>query len=97
MPRGAQQMWQAEYYFLDGEVTLNQTEGYASYELMVVPKSWAEITSDLNQPPNSRMGVVRYGHVRDSGTDGAPVPQYLTRQTPPDPRTVAQRSQVMEG
>jgi RNA polymerase sigma factor (sigma-70 family) len=94
LPRGAQQMWQAEFYYLDGEVTLNQNEGAADYDLMVMAKTWSQVTDDLNQNPDARNGVVRYGKVRDNGGDGAPVPQYLTRGVPSDPRSVAQRSAV---
>jgi len=32
--------------------------------------------------------------VRDTGTDGAPVPQYCTRQSPADPAQVPQKSMV---
>jgi hypothetical protein len=39
-------------------------------------------------------GIVRYGLVRDTGTDAAPVPQYLTRSTPANVATVPQHSQV---
>lgn len=38
--------------------------------------------------------MIRYGLVRDTGKDTAPVPQYVTRETPTDPATVAQRSRV---
>ncbi|MEU6004205.1 hypothetical protein ABZ837_41160 [Streptomyces sp. NPDC047197] len=79
LPDGAQQMWQNEYLYLDGEVTLRQNERGADYNLIVQPTSWAEITADITQPPDPARGVVRYGHVRDTGTDAAPVPQYLNR------------------
>jgi hypothetical protein len=37
---------------------------------------------------------VRYGIVRDTCTDAAPVPQYLTRSTPADPTSIAQHSVI---
>ncbi|WP_159106715.1 hypothetical protein [Streptomyces rishiriensis] len=39
-------------------------------------------------------GARRYGLVRDTGRDDAPVPQYVTRETPSDPATAPQRSDV---
>ncbi|MBC9718819.1 sigma-70 family RNA polymerase sigma factor [Streptomyces sp. TRM66268-LWL] len=88
LPEGAQQMWQNEYVWIDGTVTLHQNERGADYNLYVQPSSWQAVTDDVR----TREGVVRYGLVRDTGTDKAPVPQYLTRSTPADPATVAQHS-----
>lgn len=79
LPEGAQQMWQNEYFYVDGEVTLRQNERGADYNLIVQPTGWAEVTADIIQPPDPARGVVRYGYVRDSGNDAAPVPQYLNR------------------
>ncbi|MFF1695229.1 RNA polymerase sigma factor [Streptomyces sp. NPDC058257] len=79
LPEGAQQMWQNEYYYLDGEVTLRQNERGADYNLIVQPTGRAAVTGDIIQPPDPARGVVRYGRVRDTGTDAAPVPQYLNR------------------
>jgi hypothetical protein len=39
-------------------------------------------------------GAIRYGLVGGNGTDTAPVPQYVTRETAADPATVPQRSRV---
>ncbi|MFE6157994.1 RNA polymerase sigma factor [Streptomyces sp. NPDC056486] len=79
LPEGAQQMWQNEYYYVDGEVTLRQNERGADYNLIVQPTDRAAVTGDITQPPDPARGVVRYGYVRDTGTDAAPVPQYLNR------------------
>lgn len=92
LPDGTQQMWQNEYFYLDGAVTLNQNERGASYGLTVMPSSWDKVTEDVRYGPPQ--GAIRYGLVRDHGKDTAPVPQYVTRQTPADPATVAQRSRV---
>jgi len=94
VPAGAQQMWQNEYYYLDGTVTLHENEDYTDYNLSVTPVMWADVTANIDTAPNPSKGIVRYGIVRDTGTDAAPVPQYLTRSTPADPTTVAQRSIV---
>jgi RNA polymerase sigma factor (sigma-70 family) len=97
VPSGAQQMWQVEYYYLHGEVTLNHNErsgGSADYDLAVSPTSWNGVTQDLRHAPDYSRGIIRYGYVRDTGSDGAPVPQYLTRSTPSDPSGVPQRSSV---
>ncbi|MFD3572985.1 hypothetical protein [Streptomyces sp. NPDC058644] len=59
--------------------TLGQNERGADHNLVVEPTGWAEITGDITQPPDPARRVVRYGHVRDTGTDAAPVPQYLNR------------------
>ncbi|MEU6374773.1 sigma-70 family RNA polymerase sigma factor [Streptomyces sp. NPDC046909] len=92
LPEGAQQMWQNEYFYLDGTVTLNQNERGADYGLIVFPSTWEEAEKDIQYGPPQ--GAIRYGLVRDNGKDTAPVPQYVTRATPADPATVAQRSRV---
>lgn len=91
LPSGALQMWQAEYYYLDGSVTLNSTShSNAPYSLEISSATWQNVHDDLATPPSPSVSqsAVRYGIVRDAGCDAAPVPQYLTRATPPDPTTV---------
>ncbi|AXE88974.1 sigma-70 family RNA polymerase sigma factor [Streptomyces sp. Go-475] len=92
LPPGTQQMWQNEYFYLDGTVTLTQNERGCDYGLAVFPSSWEAVDKDINEGPDQ--GAIRYGLVRDTGTDSAPVPQYVTRATPADPATVPQRSRV---
>lgn len=92
LPDGTQQMWQNEYFYVDGTVTLNQNERGASYGLIVFPSTWDEATRDITTGP--AQGAIRYGLVRDNGKNTAPVPQYVTRATPADPATVPQRSRV---
>ncbi|WP_173086500.1 RNA polymerase sigma factor [Phytohabitans rumicis] len=97
LPAGAQQFWQAEYFYLDGEVTLHNNERGADYNLTVRAVTWDDVAAEIATPPPAdpvAAGWVRYGLVRDTGTDAAPVPQYLTRQTPSDPATVPQSSKV---
>jgi len=94
LPAGAQQMWQNEYFYLDGTVVLHQNQGWPSVGLIVEPRTWQQITDDVDTAPTATNGVLRYGLVRDTGNDGAPVPQYLTRDTPTDPATVPQQSAV---
>lgn len=95
IPAGAQQMWQDEFFYIDGTVTLHLNEtGPADYNLGVRASSWDLITTDVNKGPGSSAGYVRCGLVRDTGGDDAPVPQYLTRSTPADPMSVPQRSAV---
>ncbi|HKT05632.1 MAG TPA: hypothetical protein VJT31_39470, partial [Rugosimonospora sp.] len=94
LPGGAQQMWGFEYYYLDGQVTLHNNEWNTDYDLAVQPESAGDISTELGTRPGTDYDYVRYGLVRDTGTDGAPVPQYVTRATPADPTTVAQHSQV---
>lgn len=85
-------MWQNEYFHLDGTVTLTVNERGADYGLSVFPTTWAAVEKDLTTGP--AQGAIRYGLVRDTGKDSAPVPQYLTRATPADASTVPQRSRV---
>ncbi|MGW1759864.1 RNA polymerase sigma factor [Streptomyces mirabilis] len=92
LPSGTQQMWQNEYFWIDGTVTLHQNEGPADYNLFVQTSTWDKVTEDVRTGP--AQGVIRYGLVRDNGEDTAPVPQYLTRSNPADPATVSRRSQV---
>jgi RNA polymerase sigma factor (sigma-70 family) len=92
LPPGTQQMWQNEYFYLDGTVTLTQNERGCDYGITVFPSDWATVDKDVNEGP--AQGAIRYGLVRDTGTDSAPVPQYVTRATPADPATVPQRSRV---
>ncbi|MFF4350915.1 RNA polymerase sigma factor [Streptomyces sp. NPDC001530] len=93
LPSGTQQMWQNEYFYLDGTVTLTQNERGCDYGLIVFPSSRDEVTKDITTGP--AQGAIRYGLVRDNGKDTAPVPQYLTRSTPTDPATVPQHSDVV--
>ncbi|MFF6954000.1 RNA polymerase sigma factor [Streptomyces iakyrus] len=92
LPPGTQQMWQNEYFYLDGTVTLTQNERGCDYGLIVFPSDREAVVRDINEGPAD--GALRYGLVRDTGTDRAPVPQYVTRGTPADPATVPQRSRV---
>ncbi|MER6355689.1 sigma-70 family RNA polymerase sigma factor [Streptomyces sp. NPDC001634] len=95
LPPGAQQMWQNEYYYLDGSVTLHLNETQADYNLDVLPSSWQQTADDIASPPApDSADRERYGLVRDTGRDDAPVPQYTTRSTPTDAGTVPQRSVV---
>ncbi|MFJ8468390.1 RNA polymerase sigma factor [Streptomyces swartbergensis] len=92
LPPGAQQMWQNEYFYVDGTVTLTQNERGCDYGIAVFPSNWEAVDKDVNEGPDQ--GAIRYGLVRDTGTDSAPVPQYVTRSAPADPATVPQRSRV---
>jgi hypothetical protein len=92
LPAGTQQMWQNEYFYLDGSVTLTQNERGCDYGLIVFPSTWDAVHKDILTGP--AQGAIRYGLVRDNGKDTAPVPQYVTRSDPADPATVPQRSRV---
>ncbi|MFI6856279.1 RNA polymerase sigma factor [Streptomyces sp. NPDC050416] len=92
LPPGTQQMWQNEYFYVDGTVTLTQNERGCDYGIAVFPSNWEAVEKDVDTGPAH--GAIRYGLVRDTGTDSAPVPQYVTRATPADPATVPQRSRV---
>lgn len=95
LPEGAQQMWQDEFFYLDGQVTLTNHERGSDYNLVIHPVTRADITAGLRRAPGSAPDVVRYGLVRDTGDDSAPVPQYLTRARPADPvAEVPQRTRV---
>lgn len=92
LPPGTQQMWQSEYFYVDGRVTLTLNERGADYNLFVSPTTWDAVENDVTTGPGR--DTIRYGLVRDTGKDDTPVPQYVTRATPSDPATVAQRSRV---
>ncbi|MFJ7074422.1 sigma-70 family RNA polymerase sigma factor [Streptomyces sp. NPDC098781] len=92
LPDGTQQMWQNEYFYIDGSVTLNQNERGADYGVIVFPSTWEAAEQDVRTGPDQ--GALRYGQVRDNGKDTAPVPQYVTRATPADPATVPLGSRV---
>jgi hypothetical protein len=92
LPDGTQQMWQNEYFYVDGDVTLTVNERGADYGVSVFPTTWDAVTEDITTGP--AQGVIRHGLVRDTGTDAAPVPQYVTRANPADPATVPQDSRV---
>ncbi|TQJ56038.1 RNA polymerase sigma factor [Streptomyces sp. SLBN-115] len=92
LPSGTQQMWQNEYFYLAGSVTLTVNERGADYGLNVFPTTWDAVEKDVTSGPGR--GAGRYGLVRDTGEDDTPVPQYLTRETPADPATVPQTSRV---
>jgi RNA polymerase sigma factor (sigma-70 family) len=92
LPEGTQQMWQNEYFYVDGTVTLHVNERGAAYDLSVFPTDWEAVNKDITTGPDQ--GAIRYGLTRDNGKDTAPVPQYVTRSRPADPATVPQRSKV---
>ncbi|MEU9411571.1 sigma-70 family RNA polymerase sigma factor [Streptomyces sp. NPDC048281] len=92
LPAGAQQMWQNEYYYVDGSVTFTVNERGADYGVSVFPSTWDAAEKDVLYGPAD--GAIRYGLVRDDGKDSAPVPQYVTRSAPSDPATVPQKSVV---
>ncbi|NUT27339.1 MAG: sigma-70 family RNA polymerase sigma factor [Streptomyces sp.] len=92
LPSGTQQMWQNEWFYLDGSVILTVNERGADYGLSVFPSDWNAVNKDINLGPPD--GAIRYGLVRDTGKDDTPVPQYLTRATPADAATVPQQSGV---
>ncbi|MFD4562665.1 sigma-70 family RNA polymerase sigma factor, partial [Streptomyces sp. NPDC058469] len=92
LPTGTQQMWQNEYFYVDGSVTLTVNERGADYGLNVFPTTWDAVDQDVTTGP--AQGATRYGLTRDTGKDNTPTPQYVTRTTPADPATVAQRSRV---
>lgn len=85
-------MWQNEYFYVDGTVTLTQNERGCDYGVTVFPQNWNAVNEDIMTGPDQ--GVMRYGLVRDTGTDATPVPQYVTRGTPADPATVPQASRL---
>jgi hypothetical protein len=85
-------MWQNEYFYVDGSVTLTVNERGADYGITVFPSTREAVEEDMAYGPPQ--GAIRYGLVRDTGGDDTPVPQYVTRETPADPATVAQRSRV---
>jgi RNA polymerase sigma factor (sigma-70 family) len=104
LPEGAQQMWQNEYFYLDGTVTLTNhqradREHPADYGFVVSAVTHEEVVADITTVPHPDGGPVRYGIVRDTtGDDAAPVPQYLTRARPEYPAfEVAQLSDVLDG
>lgn len=92
LPRGHQQMWQNEFFYLDGSVTLHNNEGGTDVDLSVQPRTWSEVWADLTTRPDPAKAIVRYGLTRDTGDDRAPVPQYVTRSA--DPADVRQKSVI---
>ncbi|MFI6574634.1 RNA polymerase sigma factor [Nocardiopsis sp. NPDC050513] len=94
LPDGARQMWQSEFFYLDGTVTFTNHERGADYNLVVRPLDWWRVDEDVNAEPGSQDGILRYGVVHDTGDDTCPVPQYLTREATADPARVPQRSEV---
>jgi RNA polymerase sigma factor (sigma-70 family) len=94
LPEGTQQMWQSEFFWLDGEVTLHQNENGEDYNVFVQPTDRDSIVRDLHTAPDPATGIVRYGLVRDTGDNRTPVPQYLTHARPADPAAVPQHSRV---
>ncbi|KAH7250838.1 hypothetical protein B0J15DRAFT_496949 [Fusarium solani] len=92
LPDGMQQMWQNEFYFLNGTVTLRNNEGPVDYNLAVTPVKWEQVYTDIHAGPES--GAIRYGKSRDpTGDDLTPVPQYATYNITND--TISQRSELV--
>ena len=61
LPAGTPMIWQNEFYYLDGTVTLHQNEGWADYNLGMTPKTRDDVNADVNHQPAIRYGVV-YDH-----------------------------------
>jgi hypothetical protein len=97
LPKGHQQMWQNEFYYLNGSVTLHNNESGTDVDLSVSPRTWSEVWADLTTRPDPARGIIRFGLTRDTGDDRAPVPQYVTRSRPADPTDVPQHSHVQVG
>ncbi|KAJ5630920.1 uncharacterized protein N7484_011020 [Penicillium longicatenatum] len=49
LPKGAVQMWQNEFYWLDGTVTLHENEGAADYNRGITTVKWEDINEDISQ------------------------------------------------
>lgn len=64
LPPGTPMIWQNEFYYLDGTVTLHQNERGADYNLGITPKTWNDVNSDVNHPPTGNPWI-RYGVVYD--------------------------------
>jgi RNA polymerase sigma factor (sigma-70 family) len=82
LPEGVQQFWSREFYYLDGEVTFHQRESGGDYNVYVHLVDRRTVIDDVTAPPADG-GPLRYGLVRDPGTDACPIPQFLTRATDP--------------
>jgi hypothetical protein len=53
-------MWQIEFYWLDGRVTLHENEGAADYNLGVTPVTWEDVSEDINGTTTVGGSVLRY-------------------------------------
>jgi len=90
LPSGAQQMWQNEYYYIDGETTLHQNEGAADYNLIVMLSSWeAPTPTSLPDRHRARSAMAWYATPATTLPPTA-VPHPLS--TPTDQSKVPQRS-----
>lgn len=71
LPKGAEQMWQNEFYYLDGTVTLTNHEKGADYNISADPKTHDQIADELDRPvaADGKDGWVRQGIVRSEGRD----------------------------
>ncbi|WP_432877498.1 hypothetical protein ACQPYH_28845 [Kribbella sp. CA-245084] len=61
LPAGTPMIWQNEFYYLDGTVTLTNKEGSADYNLGVDVKSYTDVYNDINHAPQSGTSWIRYG------------------------------------
>jgi len=64
LPAGTPMIWQNEFYYLDGTVTLHQNEGSADYNLGITPKTRDDVNADINHQPTGNPWI-RYGVVYD--------------------------------
>jgi hypothetical protein len=65
LPAGTPMIWQNEFYYIDGTVTLHENEGWADYNLGITPETWASVTADVNLTPIYGTYRIRYGVVYD--------------------------------
>ena len=86
LPRGQQQMWQNEFYYLDGQVTIHNNESGTDIDLSVAPRTWSDVWRDISTRLDPAKGIVRYGLTRDLGGDRAPSRSTSPGRGPPTPR-----------
>ncbi len=65
LPADTPMIWQNEFYYLDGTVTLHENEGHADYNLGITPKLWSDVTADINHAPQAGTSWIRYGITYD--------------------------------
>ncbi len=80
LPPGTPMIWNNQYFYLDGTVTINQNERGADYNLGITPVSWSQMHADVTRPVLSSTKIVRPGVSYDP-YNGATTPAAPTELT----------------
>lgn len=73
LPAGTPMIWNNQYFYLDGQVTITNRERGADYNISITPVTWQTVRNDIMTAAGSQSWAVRPGVSRDP-YNGASLP-----------------------